>query len=382
MATWIKYLQQKIEDRLIEIFDRFCLSHNIYHEMHEIQKHNIDIQVQKRDAQQENCIKNCDIHAQDQSQNYLQNRTQYDLNDNRLHCAMKYSVLDGGKRIRPLFVIATGIDNIIDENAINKNIIDENAMMEYHQNNPIVDDLISLGCIFELIHSYSLIHDDLPAMDDDVLRRGKPSCHIQFDEACAILAGDALQALAFELLSDENFIRHIDYKNRLYIINLLAKSCGLNGMAGGQAIDILLTNKTAQLDSLGLEQLSLMLNTMHQMKTGALISASILSGFVLTTGDYQSEQYANLCLLAKKIGLVFQIIDDLLDCTENSASLGKTNGKDYLQNKLTYVRIHGLKTTYNIIKQSINEIITELDCDKQYMLIGLVNLIDIKNPKL
>ncbi len=226
----------------------------------------------------------------------------------RLHRAMRYATLDGGKRLRPVLTYATG-------RALN-------VPME------ILD---GPACAVEFIHVYSLIHDDLPAMDDDELRRGKPTCHVRFDEATAILAGDALQALAFEVLAGDPTIE-VTPSQRLAMIDCLAKAAGAGGMVGGQAIDLASVGRQLDLPALEL---------MHIHKTGALIRASVRLA-ALCRPDLDSETAERLDHYAKCIGLAFQIQDDILDETGDTATLGKTRGKDRAQNKPTYPALLGL----------------------------------------
>ncbi len=226
----------------------------------------------------------------------------------RLHRAMRYATLDGGKRLRPVLTYATG-----------------------HALGVPMETLDGPACAVEFIHVYSLIHDDLPAMDDDELRRGKPTCHVRFDEATAILAGDALQALAFEVLADDPTIE-VGPSQRLAMIDCLAKAAGAGGMVGGQAID--LASVGLQLDLPALE-------LMHIHKTGALIRASVRLA-ALCRPDLDGETAARLDHYAKCIGLAFQIQDDILDETGDTATLGKTRGKDRAQKKPTYPALLGL----------------------------------------
>jgi len=225
----------------------------------------------------------------------------------RLEDAMRYSLLSGGKRIRPLLVYASA-ETIADTN-------------------PLTD---KAAAAIECIHAYSLIHDDLPAMDDDDLRRGQATCHIQFDEATAILAGDALQAHAFELLSHS--ISGVEAINQLAMCQLLSKASGASGMVAGQAIDLAAINQ-----ELNLEQLS----TMHNLKTGALIRASVMLG-AMSTGVATEKQQQSLSDYANAIGLAFQIQDDILDVTTDTATLGKQQGADISQNKPTFVSLLGI----------------------------------------
>jgi farnesyl diphosphate synthase len=225
-----------------------------------------------------------------------------------LHQAMRYSVLDGGKRTRPLLTYATG-----QALGLSEDVLDGPA------------------CAVEFIHVYSLIHDDLPAMDDDDLRRGKPTCHKAYDDATAILAGDALQALAFEILANDPGIQ-VDAAARLKMITTLTKASGSQGMVGGQAID---------LSSVG-RQLSLPeLENMHIHKTGALIRASVNLA-ALSKPDLDPAIAKNLDHYAKCIGLSFQVKDDILDVESDTATLGKTQGKDENNDKPTYPALLGM----------------------------------------
>lgn len=226
----------------------------------------------------------------------------------RLHQAMRYSALGGGKRLRPLLTYATGC-------ALGLNL----------------DLLDGPACAVEMIHVYSLIHDDLPAMDDDTLRRGKPTCHIAFDEATAILAGDGLQAQAFHVLAHDSSLK-VPAENRIAMIECLAHASGSFGMVGGQAID---------LDSVG-QQIDLAaLENMHIKKTGALIRASVkLAALAQTPLDPVVGQ--QLDFYAKCIGLSFQIQDDILDEESDTQTLGKTQGKDKDNNKPNYPLLLGL----------------------------------------
>jgi len=239
----------------------------------------------------------------------LSKHLSHDTNNSRsqrLQKAMQYSLLSGGKRIRPLLAYASA-----------------EAIAEA---NPVTD---IVAASVECIHAYSLIHDDLPAMDDDDLRRGQPTCHIQFDEATAILAGDGLQTLAFELLSRPS---HIDPNQQLHMLNTLSKASGLSGMVEGQAIDLEAVDK-----ELNLEQLK----TMHNLKTGALITASVTLG-ALSTGMASNKQIDTLSQYAQAVGLAFQVQDDILDVTSDTSTLGKQQGADALNNKPTFVSLLGI----------------------------------------
>ena len=226
----------------------------------------------------------------------------------RLHNAMRYSVLNGGKRMRPMLTYATG-----------------------HVLGIAPDSLDAIACAVECIHVYSLIHDDLPAMDDDDLRRGKPTCHVAFDEATAILAGDGLQALAFELLAHDTTIT-ASAEKRLQMITTLAKASGSQGMVGGQAID---------LESVGTLLTLPELENMHIHKTGALIRSSVVLA-TLAGENVDPEAAKKLDNYAKCIGLSFQVKDDILDEESDTATLGKTQGKDKDHNKPTYPALLGL----------------------------------------
>ncbi len=223
--------------------------------------------------------------------------------------AIRYSVIGGGKRIRPAMVYAAG---------------------EAMGAAPEVLDIPA--CAVEMIHAYSLIHDDLPAMDNDDLRRGRPTCHKAFDEATAMLAGDALQALAYEILTRDRH-KNLSPEHRLDMLQLLTEASGAHGMAGGQAVDLASVGKP-----LTLEQLE----SMHRLKTGALIRASILLG-AMCKPDISSEELAILSDYAHCIGLSFQIQDDILDVISDTETLGKPQGSDEAQSKPTYPAIIGLE---------------------------------------
>jgi farnesyl diphosphate synthase len=225
----------------------------------------------------------------------------------RLHGAMRYAVLGGGKRVRPLLAFAGGELSGADSERV-----------------------AIAGAAVELIHAYSLVHDDLPCMDDDVLRRGKPTCHVEYDEPTALLVGDALQSLAFQLLGEYRLASDPDHQ--LHMVKLLATASGSRGMAGGQAID---------LESVGRRLSVPELELMHIHKTGALIRASVLLGARCGDGIDQAR-LERLDTFAKLIGLAFQVVDDVLDAEAPTATLGKTAGKDADQNKPTYVSTLGL----------------------------------------
>ena len=224
----------------------------------------------------------------------------------RLHEAMRYAVLGGGKRVRPLLAFAAG-----------------------EATGAPRERLASVACAVELIHAYSLVHDDLPCMDDDTLRRGKPTVHVEFDEATALLAGDGLQSLAFETLAAAR--PSDDPAVQVEMLRTLAVASGTRGMAGGQAIDLAVVGKTLTQPELEL---------MHIMKTGALIRAAVALG--ARCGSAAADALDRLDHYAKCVGLAFQVVDDVLDAAASTATLGKTAGKDAAQGKPTYVSILGL----------------------------------------
>jgi farnesyl diphosphate synthase len=224
----------------------------------------------------------------------------------RLHEAMRYASLEGGKRVRPLLAFAAG-----------------------EVSGAAAERVEIAAAAVEMIHAYSLVHDDLPCMDDDVLRRGKPTVHVQYDEATALLVGDALQSLAFQLLSEHKLAD--DPRLQLEMVKTLAAAAGSRGMAGGQQLDLEATGKTLSLPELEL---------MHIHKTGAVIRAAVLLG--LSCGRASETQMQKLDKYAKAIGLAFQVVDDLLDAEASTATLGKTAGKDAKHGKATYVSLMGL----------------------------------------
>ena len=223
----------------------------------------------------------------------------------RLHQAMRYACLGGGKRVRPLLAFAAG-----------------------ELTGAPAQKLEIAGCAVELIHAYSLVHDDLPCMDDDVLRRGRPTCHVEYDEPTALLVGDSLQTLAFEVLARADL-----GARQLEMVRLLAHASGSCGMAGGQAIDLAAVGQTLNQPELEL---------MHALKTGALIRAAVMLG-ALCGEPLSADAEAALDRFAKRAGLLFQVVDDILDCTANTATLGKTAGKDEAAEKPTYVSLLGLE---------------------------------------
>ena len=224
----------------------------------------------------------------------------------RLHQAMRYACLGGGKRVRPLLAFAAG-----------------------ELTGAAPQKLEIAACAVEMIHAYSLVHDDLPCMDDDVLRRGRPTCHVEYDEPTALLVGDSLQALAFDLLTRGELGTA---QRQLAMVRLLAHASGSCGMAGGQAIDLAAVGQTLNQPELEL---------MHALKTGALIRAAVMLG-ALCGEPLTADAEASLDRYAKRAGLLFQVVDDILDCTASTATLGKTAGKDQAAEKPTYVSLLGL----------------------------------------
>ncbi len=237
--------------------------------------------------------------------------------NSRLHEAMRYTTLNAGKRLRPILVYTTG-----------------------HCFNATLPQLDPAAIAIELIHCYSLVHDDLPAMDDDDLRRGKPSCHKQFDEATAILVGDALQALAFELLSTAP-----GTPQSLALIHTLAHASGSQGMVAGQSLDMLASNETTSLPAL---------QAIHRLKTGALFSAAIRMG-ALAAGVCDDATLQLLTTFSQHLGLAFQIRDDILDVEATTQTLGKTSGKDQTQHKATYPALLGLDGAKTQLTEQITQ---------------------------
>ena len=228
--------------------------------------------------------------------------------------AMQYAVFNGGKRIRPLLVYLT---------------------TEAFDSPILLAD--KTACAIEFIHCYSLIHDDLPAMDDDSLRRGKPTVHIKFDEATAILAADAFQSLAFDLIaSDDQLTPEI----RVDLVRSIAHAAGANGMVAGQMIDIESEGQSISADELEL---------MHNRKTGDLISASVMSGAIISGAS--PEMRTNIQIFGSALGLAFQVKDDILDETGDTSRMGKQRGSDAVRNKTTFVSIHGLNAASNYLEE-------------------------------
>lgn len=238
----------------------------------------------------------------------------------QLHRAMRYSVLAGGKRLRPALVLASG-----------------EAM------GAKTEDLMPAACAMEMIHTYSLIHDDLPAMDNDDLRRGRPTCHKAFGDAVAILAGDALLTLAFRVLASDSAARNSE--SQLRVIHEFAAAAGtIDGMIGGQMADIENEGKEVSPDTL---------DYIHRSKTGALIGASAAAGAIIAGAS--SDEIERLRAYGQRIGLAFQIADDILDVTSTSEQLGKTPGKDQASNKATYPALHGIPASQARARELVEE---------------------------
>ena len=243
--------------------------------------------------------------------------------------AMRYSLSAGGKRVRPILCLAAA-----------------EAVNNFDNNFP--EALMLTACALECIHTYSLIHDDLPAMDDDDLRRGKPTNHKVFGEACAILAGDSLLTYAFDLLSREGMNTISDH-DRLTIISLISKAVGPEGMVGGQFLDVTYEGREVHYDTL---------REIHSRKTGALITASVQTGAVV--GQSTPEQFAALTRYGIQIGLAFQIVDDLLNVEGTEEQLGKAAGSDAARNKVTYPALFGLEKTREKANEAVQEALAVL----------------------
>jgi farnesyl diphosphate synthase len=264
----------------------------------------------------------------------------------RLHEAMRYAVLGGGKRVRPLLAFAAA-----------------------ELTNAPLPNVERVAVAIELIHAYSLVHDDLPCMDDDILRRGRPTCHIAFDEATAMLAGDALQSEALAVIVEAPL--SADSARNTGLLQLFAKACGSRGMAGGQAIDLAAVGQSMTLPAL---------EHMHSLKTGALIRAAILMGAGCGEAmDYRTQ--AGLSRHADIVGLAFQVVDDILDVEASSAQLGKTAGKDAQQNKPTFVSILGLdaaKSRLRALHQEARDTLASVAGERARRLSGLTDFIILR----
>jgi len=242
--------------------------------------------------------------------------------------AMKYSLMAGGKRIRPVLCIAAA-ETVGGQG----------------------QDVFNAACALEMIHTYSLIHDDLPAMDNDDIRRGQPTCHVAFDEATAILAGDALLTLAFEVLSSTEFVQDNHVRNWMNVIHTLATAAGYKGMIEGQMQDMAGEGYLLCLEDL---------ENMHALKTGALIEASVMVGAILGKGS--SDQIQHLKTYSKNIGLAFQVTDDLLDVEGDPNVMGKDAGSDQARSKSTFPALLGIEQSKQFAKKLVNNALKALDC--------------------
>jgi len=247
------------------------------------------------------------------------------LAPSKLHGAMRYVALGGGKRVRPMLAYAAGEAAGADPGRVE-----------------------AAACAVELIHVYSLTHDDLPCMDDDDLRRGKPTCHVQYDETTALLVGDALQSLAFEVLANPDI--GLDAATQVEMLGILARAAGSRGMCGGQAVDLDSTGKRLELAEL---------EFMHIHKTGALIQASVLLG-ALAGGPLSEDLRSCLEHYARCVGLAFQVMDDVLDSETDTATLGKTAGKDAAQGKATYLTLMSAREARAYAQELMDEALASL----------------------
>ncbi|MDM7859782.1 polyprenyl synthetase family protein [Alteromonas sp. ASW11-36] len=256
--------------------------------------------------------------------NYIQRLPEHAID---LKEAMQYALLVGGKRMRPLLHRITA----------------ETLGISYLDSLPV-------AAAIECIHAYSLVHDDLPAMDDDDLRRGQATCHIKYDEATAILAGDALQTLAFEIIADTSS-KQLSHETKVKLITCIAKASGYSGMCGGQAIDLAATNQRISLERL---------TQLHQLKTGALLTACVETATLMTPNIAECD-VANFLTYAQSIGLAFQVQDDILDVTASSEVLGKPSGSDQKANKSTYPALLGLQAAREQLQNYHAEALQALD---------------------
>jgi geranylgeranyl diphosphate synthase, type II len=250
--------------------------------------------------------------------------------DSRITAAVRHCLTSGGKRLRPILCLASA-----------ESVSPQGSS---------VDNVLDVACALEMIHTYSLIHDDLPAMDNDELRRGKPTCHVAFDEATAILAGDALLTMAFETLSSTAIKQQRNPAGWLRVIELIARSSGVHGMVEGQMQDISSEGKTSSLD---------FLKKMHCLKTGALIEASVCSGAILSGTD--EHKLRLLKSYAQNIGLAFQVVDDILNVEGDPDILGKAVGSDKKRNKNTYPSLLGLQESKNFAEKLVKMALQALD---------------------
>ena len=249
------------------------------------------------------------------------------LNDETLHAAMRYGLLIGGKRMRPYLAYITG-----------------------ESLNAKQSDIDGVAAALECIHAYSLLHDDLPAMDDDDLRRGQPTCHKAFDEATAILAGDSLQTLAFDIIANHEFSEEVA-PNRIELLRHLVNASGYQGMCGGQALDLAATGKAISLDAL---------ETLHSLKTGALLEASVMMAAECSTEATKKDK-EQLSRYAKLVGLAYQVRDDIIDITSTEEELGKPAGSDLAANKSTYPLLMGLDKAQQKAQQLYQQSLQALD---------------------
>jgi geranylgeranyl diphosphate synthase, type II len=250
--------------------------------------------------------------------------------NSRITAAVNHCLMSGGKRLRPILCIA--------------------AAESVSAHGSATDNVLTVACALEMIHTYSLIHDDLPAMDNDDLRRGKPTCHMAFDEATAILAGDALLTMAFEILSSTAIKEKKNLDGWLRVIELIARSSGIHGMVEGQMQDISSEGKILSLD---------LLKKMHRLKTGALIEASVCSGAILS--EAQEHQFRLLKSYAQNIGLAFQVVDDILNIEGDPDLLGKAVGSDQQRNKNTYPSLLGLQESKSFAEKLVKMALQTLD---------------------
>ncbi len=293
-----------------------------------------------------------------------------------LMAAMRYAVLDGGKRLRPLLVFAAFecvCGGLLNDYLPHEEWVDEAARRgapdQSVRGEKPAEAALRAACAVELIHSYSLVHDDMPCMDNDILRRGKPTVHVQFGQARALLAGDALQALAFELLTPDSVSVGVARQARL--CRLLSRAAGCAGMAGGQAID---------LASVGQALTEPQLNAMHRLKTGALLKASVMMG--AACGETPPDVQQALQTYGTAMGLAFQVVDDILDVTADSQTLGKTAGKDADHRKPTYVSLMGLERAQHFAQQLKSQALAALagsGLSDTHALQGLTHLVVDRN---
>ena len=283
-----------------------------------------------------------------------------DVTPARLHQAMRYAVLGGGKRVRASLVYAAGYACAAQQAGLQANQVDVTL------DAPLNQALDLAASSVELVHAYSLVHDDLPCMDDDTLRRGKPTLHVKFDEATALLAGDALQPLAFDWLAQ----MPVEATLIVQATQVLARAAGSLGMAGGQAIDLESVGKTLTRDEL---------QCMHVLKTGALLSASVTLGGLAAAMTLTQKQ--SLEAYASAMGLAFQVVDDVLDVTADTAQLGKTPGKDAAANKPTYVSLLGLDGAKTFAQQLHARALKAIEPfgPSADLLMGLADFIVLRN---